>query len=311
VTGLSLAVDESFDVEPKGAVRAVFFGLGADGTVGANKNSIKIIGEDTDLWAQGYFVYDSKKSGAVTVSHLRFGQNPIHAPYLIKQASFVACHQFNFLDRLDIASLVEPGGTLLLNSRYGPDEIWDELPMEVQNEVIERRINLYTIDAYDVAKSAGLGLRINTIMQTCFFAISGVMPREQAIAKIKSAVKKSYGKRGDAVVQKNFAVIDAALDHLHAVPVPGRVSSSRGGRRQCRMRRRISSSASRPSCLPTTVIVCRSALSRRWHVADRHVEVGEAEHRRRVACVGRRPLHSVQQVRARLPARGDSRQGVR
>jgi len=227
VTGLSLAVDESFDVEPKGAVRAVFFGLGADGTVGANKNSIKIIGEDTDLWAQGYFVYDSKKSGAVTVSHLRFGQNPIHAPYLIRQASFVACHQFNFLDRLDIASLVEPGGTLLLNSRYGPDEIWDELPMEVQNEVIERRINLYTIDAYDVAKSAGLGLRINTIMQTCFFAISGVMPREQAIAKIKSAVKKSYGKRGDAVIQKNFAVIDAALDHLHAVPVPGRVSSSR------------------------------------------------------------------------------------
>jgi pyruvate-ferredoxin/flavodoxin oxidoreductase len=220
VTRLSLDVSETFAVEPEGSVRAVFFGLGADGTVGANKNSVKIIGDDPGRWAQGYFVYDSKKSGAVTVSHLRFGPQPIHAPYLISQASIVACHQFGFLSRFDVASLAEPGGTLLLNAPYDPDRVWDELPAEVQSIVLDRQLRLFAIDAYRVARDAGLGTRINTIMQTCFFAISGVLPREEALEKIKSAIEKTYRRRGEAVVEKNHAVVDATLEHLHEVAVP-------------------------------------------------------------------------------------------
>jgi pyruvate-ferredoxin/flavodoxin oxidoreductase len=227
VLGLSLNVDERFDVEPQGAVRAVFFGLGADGTVGANKNSVKIIGEETDLWTQGYFVYDSKKSGAVTISHLRFGPEPVRAPYLISRASIVACHQFGFLHRLDVVSLAEPGGIVLLNAPYEPDDVWDALPAEVQNVITERRLRLFSIDAYRVARDAGLGTRINTIMQTCFFAISGILPREQAIQKIKQAIAKSYVKRGDAVVRRNYDAVDAALSHLHQIVVPvGRPSAS-------------------------------------------------------------------------------------
>jgi pyruvate-ferredoxin/flavodoxin oxidoreductase len=226
VTRLSLAVDESFSVEPEGAVRAVFYGLGADGTVGANKNSIKIIGEDTDLWAQGYFVYDSKKSGAVTVSHLRFGPEPIRAPYLIERASFVACHQFRFLERLDVLSVAEPGATLLLNAPFAADRVWEALPFEVQRTIIQKRLRVFAIDAYRVAREAGLGTRINTIMQTCFFALSGVLPKHQAIERIKAAIQKTYGKRGDAVVQKNFEVVDAALDHLHELTIPATAESA-------------------------------------------------------------------------------------
>ena len=227
VTGLSLPVDEGFDLALPGTVQAVFFGLGADGTVGANKNTITIIGEDTDLWAQGYFVYDSKKSGAVTVSHLRFGPEPIRAPYLITRASFVACHQFRFLDRLDIVTLAERGGTVLLNAPYPAAALWDALPREVQEEIVAKGLRLFTIDAYKVARDAGLGTRINTIMQTCFFALSGVLPPDQAIAQIKAAIRKTYGKRGEAVVEKNFAVVDAALDHLHQVNVPGAATATR------------------------------------------------------------------------------------
>ena len=183
VTGLSLKVDETFDIEEADTVRAVFFGLGADGTVGANKNSIKIIGEDTDNWAQGYFVYDSKKSGAITISHLRFGPKPIRAPYLVSQASFVGCHQYSFLERYDVLGYAQPGGVFLLNAPYPADEVWDELPFEVQQEIVAKKLRFFVIDAYEVAKSAGMGTRINTIMQTCFFAISGVLPREQAIAR--------------------------------------------------------------------------------------------------------------------------------
>src|SRR3954466_5823606 len=227
VTGLSLKVDEEFDAEPAGSVRAVFFGLGADGTVGANKNSIKIIGEETGNWAQGYFVYDSKKSGAVTISHLRFGPTPIAAPYLIRRASFVACHQYSFLDRYDVLSYAEPGGVFLLNAPYGPTDVWDHLPFEVQDEIVQKRLRFFVIDAYAVATAAGMGTRINTIMQTCFFAISGVLPRDEAIAQIKHAIEKTYKKRGDAVVQRNFEAVDATLAHLAGVVVPAAPSAPR------------------------------------------------------------------------------------
>jgi pyruvate-ferredoxin/flavodoxin oxidoreductase len=227
VTGLSLKVDETFDAEPERSVRAVFFGLGADGTVGANKNSIKIIGEETGNFAQGYFVYDSKKSGAVTISHLRFGPTPIDAPYLVRQASFVGCHQYSFLDKYDVLDYAEPGGVFLLNAPHGPDEVWDELPFEVQEQIVEKRLRFYVIDAYGVARAAGMGTRINTIMQTCFFAISGVLPRDEAIAHIKHAIEKTYKKRGQSVVQRNFEAVDATLAHLYQVAVPASPTASR------------------------------------------------------------------------------------
>src|SRR5689334_14647137 len=212
VTHTSLEYDPEFSTEVPGTVRALFYGLGADGTVGANKNSIKIIGEETDNFAQGYFVYDSKKSGAITTSHLRFGPKPLHSSYLITKASFVACHQFSFLERLDMLKAAEPGATFLLNSPFGPDEVWNHLPKLVQRQIIDKKLKFYVIDGYEVAKLTGMGGRINTIMQTCFFAISGVLPREDAILAIKHAIKKTYGKRGDVVVQKNFAAVDATLD---------------------------------------------------------------------------------------------------
>ncbi|HTT62268.1 MAG TPA: pyruvate:ferredoxin (flavodoxin) oxidoreductase [Bryobacteraceae bacterium] len=221
----SLDYDPKFSSEVPGTVRALFYGLGADGTVGANKNSIKIIGEETDNYAQGYFVYDSKKSGAITVSHLRFGPKPIHSSYLITNANFVACHQFSFLERLDMLTPAEPGATFLLNSPFGPDEVWDQLPLSVQRQVIAKKLRFFVIDGYEVARKTGMGGRVNTIMQTCFFAISGVLPREEAIAAIKHAIEKTYGKRGEAVVQKNFAAVDAALSHLAEVKVPSEASS--------------------------------------------------------------------------------------
>jgi len=227
VTHLSLAVDPDFSIEEPDVVRAVFFGLGADGTVGANKNSIKIIGEDTPNFAQGFFVYDSKKSGAITISHLRFGPRPIRAPYLIREAGFVACHQFDFLDKYDVLGYAAPGAVLLLNAPYGHDDVWGHLSAETQQAIIEKHIRLYVIDGYTVAREAGMGNRINTIMQVCFFAISGVLPRDEAIAHIKDAIRKTYGKRGESVVQSNFAAVDAALAHLHAVTIPAHVTSVR------------------------------------------------------------------------------------
>ncbi|MDW8394867.1 MAG: pyruvate:ferredoxin (flavodoxin) oxidoreductase [Anaerolineae bacterium] len=220
VTFTSLDYDPAFDIEPKNTVRAVFWGLGADGTVGANKNSIKIIGEETDNYAQGYFVYDSKKSGARTVSHLRFGPEPIRRPYLISKANFIGIHQFGFLERYDVLAQAEEGATILLNSPYGPESVWDHLPRPAQEQILAKKLKLYVIDAYKVAAEAEMGNRINTIMQTCFFAISGVLPREEAIAKIKEAIRKTYGKRGEAVVRKNFEAVDATLSHLYEVPIP-------------------------------------------------------------------------------------------
>ena len=226
VTNNSLDYDPAFYIEMPETVRCVFWGLGADGTVGANKNSIKIIGEETDNWAQGYFVYDSRKSGSVTVSHLRFGPKPIHAPYLIGQANFVACHQFSFLERFDVLKYAAPGAVFLLNSIFGSDEVWDHIPRETQKVIIDKKLRFYVINAYDVAEKTGMGTRINTIMQTCFFAISGVLPRKQAIAEIKHAIEKTYGKRGEAVVKKNFEAVDQTLENLHEVKVPSQVTST-------------------------------------------------------------------------------------
>jgi pyruvate-ferredoxin/flavodoxin oxidoreductase len=231
VSHLSLDFDPDFSTEDPETVRAIFYGLGADGTVGANKNSIKIIGEDTENYAQGYFVYDSKKSGAVTVSHLRFGRKPIGASYLITRASFVACHQFSFLERMDVLDLAEPGATFLLNSPYDSLEVWDHLPESMQRTIIDKQLKFFVIDAYKVAKDNGMGGRINTVMQTCFFALSGVLPREEAIAAIKKTIYKTYGKRGEAVVEKNYAAVDNALENLFEVPVHELATSTFSRRR--------------------------------------------------------------------------------
>ena len=226
VSGTSLAWDKSYNIEPDDVVRAVFYGLGSDGTVGANKNSIKIIGEDTPNFAQGHFVYDSKKAGAVTVSHLRFGPRPIHSTFQISSANFIACHLFSFLERYDVIHLACQGATFLLNSPYGPDEIWDYLPRSVQEALIEKEMRFFVVDGYAVARETGMGQRINTIMQTCFFALSGVLPTEEAIQQIKLAIKKTYGKRGDAVVEQNYAAVDATLAHLYQVKVPEQATSN-------------------------------------------------------------------------------------
>lgn len=219
VTHLSLDVDNSFNIEPGNVTRALFYGLGSDGTVSANKNSIKIIGENTDLNCQGYFVYDSKKAGSQTVSHLRFGPDPIRAPYLVDSANFIACHKASFVNQVDMLSKAAQNAVFLLNSPTPADQVWDELPKPVQQQIIDRNIDFYVIDASTVARNAGMGRRINTIMQTCFFALSGVLPREEAIAQIKQAIEKTYAKKGQEVIQQNFKAVDAALDHLHKVEV--------------------------------------------------------------------------------------------
>ena len=226
VTFTSLDWDDAFSVESADTVCAIFYGLGADGTVGANKNSIKILGEETAGHAQGYFVYDSKKAGSVTISHLRFGPRPIRAPYLIDRATFVACHQFSFLERFDVLRAAEPGAVFLLNCPYGPGEVWDHLPHSVQRQLIAKRLRFFVIDGSRVAREAGMAGRVNTIMQTCFFAVSGVLPAARAVAAIKHAIEKTYGRRGETVVQKNFAVVDAALAQLAEVTLPQTASSS-------------------------------------------------------------------------------------
>ena len=226
VTHLSLKWDPEFATEPDDVTRAVFFGLGSDGTVGASKNSVKIIGENTPMYAQGYFVYDSKKAGSVTVSHVRFSPRPIHSTYLIERASFVACHQFNFLERIDMLNVAEPGATFLLNSPYPADQVWDKLPFEVQQQIVKKRLKFFVVDALNVARETEMGVRINTIMQTCFFALAKVMPREQAIEQIKATIQKTYGKRGETILRRNYAAVDAALANLHEVAVPEQATSS-------------------------------------------------------------------------------------
>ncbi|MBZ8181084.1 pyruvate:ferredoxin (flavodoxin) oxidoreductase [Oscillatoria salina] len=217
LTHTSLPYDPNFNIEPDNVVRAVFYGLGSDGTVGANKNSIKIIGEETDNYAQGYFVYDSKKSGSVTVSHLRFGPEKLRSSYLISNASFVACHQWQFLEKLAVLSVAKPGSTFLLNSPYDPETTWQQLPQDIRQEIQEKELKFYAIDAYEVANNAGMGGRINTVMQVCFFALAKVLPKEDAIAQIKKAIRKTYGKKGEEVVKRNLEAVDSTLDRLHEV----------------------------------------------------------------------------------------------
>jgi len=226
VTHLSIDYDPAFSTEADDVTRAVFFGLGSDGTVGANKNSVKIVGENTPLYAQGYFVYDSKKAGSVTVSHLRFSPRPIKGSYLVNRANFVACHQFVFVDKLDMLSLAEPGATFLLNSPYGPGEIWDHLPVETQTQIIEKKLKFYVVDAYRVAREAQMGVRINTVMQTCFFKLADILPEAEAIARIKDAITKTYGKRGETILKRNFAAVDGAIAALHEVKVPPQATST-------------------------------------------------------------------------------------
>jgi pyruvate-ferredoxin/flavodoxin oxidoreductase len=227
VSGTSLSYDPSLDIESRETVRAVFFGLGADGTVGANKNTIKILGDEEGLYAQGYFVYDSKKSGSQTVSHLRFGPQPISAPYLVSQASFVGCHQFGMLERGEVLGRAAPGATLLVNCPHPPDQVWDALSRPVQEQILAKGIELYVIDAGQIARDAGLAGRVNTVLQTCFFSISGILEPEQAIERIKAAIAKSYGRRGAEIVRRNQAAVDRALAGLHRVELPEGVTATR------------------------------------------------------------------------------------
>ena len=225
VTHTSISYDPDFSIEPTDRTRAVFYGLGSDGTVGANKNSIKIIGEETDNYAQGYFVYDSRKAGSLTISHLRFGPTPIHSPYLVSQANFVACHQFSFLERYDVLKTAQQGAIFLLNSHYSAEEVWEHLPYSVQKTIIDKKLRFFVIDAYKIAKEVGLGGRINTIMQVCFFSLSNVIPIEEATKAIKRFIKKSYGKKGEKIVNTNFAAVDNALSNLHEVKIPNKATS--------------------------------------------------------------------------------------
>ncbi|MGC8862031.1 MAG: pyruvate:ferredoxin (flavodoxin) oxidoreductase, partial [Armatimonadota bacterium] len=225
VTGNYISYDPSFSTADKDTYRAMFYGLGSDGTVSANKNSIKIIGDATDNYAQGYFVYDSRKAGTLTVSHLRFGKKPIRSPYLIDRANFVACHNPSFLEKYDMLGNIEEGGTFLLTSLHGPDEVWDTLPQEVQKQIIDKKVKFYVIDAIGIAHRLGLGPRINVIMQTAFFKISGILPIEDAVRLIKDAVKKTYGRYGDKVVDMNNRAVDAALEQTYEVKYPDRVTS--------------------------------------------------------------------------------------
>jgi pyruvate-ferredoxin/flavodoxin oxidoreductase len=226
VCGTSLPVDDDIEIEPPGTTRALFFGLGSDGTVGANKNSVKILAADPERYAQGYFVYDSHKSGAETISHLRFGNAPITAPYLLASADFIGVHRFEFLDKVDVLRLAREGGTVLINAPYEPDELWEHLRRPVQQHILEKRLRVFVIDASGVAQRLGLGPRVNTILQTCFFAISGVLPREEGIRRIRKAIEESYGDKGRAILEKNFAAVESALDHLHEVAVPTAITSA-------------------------------------------------------------------------------------
>jgi pyruvate-ferredoxin/flavodoxin oxidoreductase len=226
VTHLSLDYDPDFTTEKPDVTRGVFFGLGSDGTVSAVRSTVKIVGENTHLHAQGYFVYDSRKAGSVTASHLRVSPRPIKGSYLVHRATFVACHQFNFLERIDMLSIAEPGATFLLNSPFGPDEVWDNIPAEVQEQIVRKKLKFYVVDAYTVAREAQMGVRINTIMQTCFFKLSGMLPPDEAIEHIKQSIKKTYGKKGgETIVQRNYAAVDATLANLKEVKVPSAVTS--------------------------------------------------------------------------------------
>ncbi|MEZ5250313.1 MAG: 2-oxoacid:acceptor oxidoreductase family protein [Ilumatobacteraceae bacterium] len=311
VTRLSLDVDPSFTTDTS-KVRAVFYGLGSDGTVGANKNTAKIVGSHTDLHVQGYFVYDSKKSGSMTVSHLRFDDRPIESTYLIDQATFVGVHQWNFLQRMDVLKLAAEGAVVLINSPHRPEDVWAALPEEAQQQVLDRHLRLYTIDAAAVAKAAGLGGRVNTVMQTCFFALAGVLPTEQAIAALKDAIEHTYGKRGSVIVERNVAAVDTTLANLHEVPV-GAAADSGVHRRAVvppgssdfvqRVTARML--AGEGDLLPVSALPPDGMFpTGTAKVEAPHDRAGDPD-------LGTRPLHRLRQVRDRLPARRDPAEGVR
>ncbi len=312
LTHSSLDWDNDFSPAGQGVHQALFFGLGADGTVGANKNSIKIIGKATDNYAQGYFVYDSKKSGVRTVSHLRFGPQPIKSTYLVQKANFVACHKFSFLEKIDMLSAAEQGGTFLLASPYGKEEVWEHLPVEVQKQIIEKHLKFYVIDALKIAEAAGLGWRINTIMQTAFFLISGVLPEARALELIKQAVEDTYGGKGRDVIEMNLKGVEAARKAIEQVSYPKsvkgelRMSPARSGRRP-EVRARGDRGDHRRARRPPAGV----QAARRRHLAQRHHPVREAQHRRGDPGLGAGGLHPVRRVLPDLPARGHSHQGLR
>ena len=310
VTNLSLPIDTAFRrPRPAGEVQAVFWGLGSDGTVGANKASVKIIGENTDLFAQGYFVYDSKKSGSVTVSHLRFGPEPIRSTYLVQDADFVACHQFGLLGKADILGTARHGATFLLNSPYGPEQVWEHLPGEVQRTIVEKAIDLWVIDAASVATEAGMGNRINTVMQPCFFQLAGILPAEEAIARIKEFVQKTYAKRGDEVVRRNFAAIDSSLAAMRHVTTGMPTNEQR---------------VEPPIPIDAPDFIKRvtarlwpvrrppagQCAARRWVVPDRHRALRKAGDCPADPDLGSGDLHRLRQVRHGLPARDHPDEGL-
>ena len=312
VSNLSLDYDPHFTTEKDDVVRAMFFGLGSDGTVSANRNSVKIVGENTPLHAQGYFVYDSRKAGSVTTSHVRFSPRPIKGSYLVHRASFVACHQSQFLERIDMLSMADPGATFLLNTTFGPNEIWDNLPAEVQKQIVDKKLKFYVVDAYDVARKTDMGVRINTIMQTCFFKLAAVIPADEAIIQIKDAIKKTYGKKGGGkVIEKNNAAVDAALASLFEVKYPAQVTSklhmlppvpaSAPRVRQGRVGRDDRQSRRRSA---------RKRHAGRRHIPDGYHAVRETQHRPGHSDLGLEDLHPVRSMLAELPPRGDSPQGV-
>ena len=312
VTGLSLPVDEDFDTEPAGVTRAVFFGLGSDGTVSSNKSSIKIIGDATEFACQGYFVYDSKKAGATTVSHLRFGPAPIRSTYQIRRAGFVGVHDPGFLDRLDVLERAEQGATVLLNSTVPPDEVWASLPRDAQQTLVDRDCRLFVIDAYRLAEEHGLGRRINTIMQMCFFALSGVLALDDATARVQASVAATWGKRGPEIVRRNAAAIDAAAAAMHEIAVPrgrGRhpVASSRRARRRPRVRAARHPLAVGRSRRPSP----GQRVPSRWDVADGNQPLREAGHRAGDPDLGIRPVRAMQPLLDDLPAHRHPHQGVR
>ena len=312
VSGTSVDYDPSFDIESPDTVRAIFFGLGSDGTVSANKNTIKILGSEQGLHAQAYFVYDSKKSGSQTESHLRFGPDPIRAPYLVTGANFVGCHQFRFLDKIDVLGRAAPGATLLLNCRLPSAKVWDALPRRVQEQILDKRITLYTVDADRIAREAGLAGRINIVLQTCFFAISDVLPHERAIARIKESVEKTYGNRGADVLAKELAAVDGALDGLHRIDVPDpghlrpRTATDGAG-----VRAGVRPHRDRGDDGRTRKPAAGQRTSGGRHLPERHDGLREAQHLRAGRGLGFRQLHPVRQLRLRLPAQRDPVQVLR
>ncbi len=300
VTHLSLPYDPTFTIESDDVVRALFFGLGSDGTVGSNKNTIKIIGEDTKNFAQGYFVYDSRKSGTTTVSHVRLSPKPIRAPYLINEASFVGCHHWQFLDKVDVLEPAKNGATLLLNAPWTQADAWDHFPKEVQQIVVDKHIRVFLVDADHIAEEVGLGHTLGTIMQACFFALSDILPRDEAIKHIKESIQKSYGKRGEAVVKRNWEAVDLAVARMVELKVPGKVTTDRkrpsalgdlwskavGIHRESHIRH-----AGRSRGISSRERIHEPG---RWNLADGYGRMGETQHRPRDSKVGSCRLHSMQ-----------------